>query len=93
MPLATLQLDMKLRKCIRIEITIFKFSFGEVYHLINVWKSRFTALLARPRKTKIPAVYGTINLSNENFEYIYPLNLGERSHKERSGLSTLGLRN
>ena len=36
-----------------------KFSFGEVYRRIYVRKSRFTAPLARRRKTKFPTVYPT----------------------------------
>ena len=39
-----------------------KFSFGEVYRWIYVRKSRFTASLARRRKTKFPTVYPTIYL-------------------------------
>ena len=47
---------------IRMGITIFKISFGEVYRRIYVRKSRFTAPLTRRRKTKFPTVYPTIYL-------------------------------
>ena len=58
---ATLQFETKLQKCIRMGITMFKFSFGEVYRRINIRKSPFTAPLARCRETKFPTVYPTIS--------------------------------
>ena len=63
MRLATLQFETKLQKCIRMGITVFKLSFGAVYRRIYVRKSRFTAPLARRRKTaKFPTVCLTIYL-------------------------------
>ena len=47
---ATLQFERKLQKCIRIWITIFKFSFEEVYRWIYSPKSRFTPPHARCHK-------------------------------------------
>ena len=40
MQLVMLQFRMRLQKCIRMGITIFKISFGEVYCRIYVRKSR-----------------------------------------------------
>ena len=67
MRLATLQFERKIQKCIRMGITIFKISFREVYRRIYVRKSRFTAPLARRRKTKFPTVYPTIYLPKWKF--------------------------
>ena len=62
MQLATLQFERKLQKCIRMGITIFKISFGEVYHWIYCRKPHFTVQLVCQRKSKFPAVYRTIYL-------------------------------
>ena len=67
MQLATLRFELKLQKGITMGITIFKFSFGEVYRRIYVQKSRFTARLARRSKTKFPTVYPTIYLPKWKF--------------------------
>ena len=55
MRLVMLQFEKKLQKCIRMGISIFKFSFGAVYHPIYIRKSHFSPL-ARHRKTKFPTV-------------------------------------
>ena len=76
MRLALLQFETKLQKYIRMGITIFKFSFGEVNRRIYVWKSGFTSPLARHRKTKFLTVYPSITRYTspiENFDYSYPL--------------------
>ena len=60
-------------------ITVFKFSFGELYHRIYSWKFSFTAMCKRSRKTRFPT-YIRRNTSyirrytspNENFEYGFP---------------------
>ena len=69
----TLKIEIKLQKCSRMGITIFKIFIWEVYRRIYVRESRFTAPPARHRKTKFPTEYPTIYLSTENFEYGYPL--------------------
>ena len=46
MRLAMLQFEPRLQKRIRMGITIFKFSFGELYHWIYGWKFSVTAPLA-----------------------------------------------
>ena len=74
MRLATLKFEVKLQKCFRIEIIIFKISFREVYRRIYVRKSHFTAPLVRHRKTKFPTVYPRIYLPKLKFEYSFPLN-------------------
>ena len=67
MRLATLQFETKLPRCIRMGITIFKFSFREVYCLIYVRKPLFTAPFDRQCKTKFPIVYPMIYLSKWKF--------------------------
>ena len=63
MRLATLYFELKLLKCIRMGITIFNnFILGGISSDICVRKSRFTAPLARRRKTKFPTLYPTIYL-------------------------------
>ena len=42
---------------VKMGITIFKISFGEVYHRIYGQKSHFTAQIALHRKTKFWTVY------------------------------------
>ena len=57
--------ETRLQMCIRMEITIF--SFVEVYRRLYGRKSRFTAPLARRRKTKeFLAIRRAISL-NETF--------------------------
>ena len=52
MGLVTLQFERKLKMCIRIGITIFIiFIWGGISSSIYVRKSRFTAPVARRRKT------------------------------------------
>ena len=72
--LATLQFETRLQKCIRMGITIFKISFGELYRLLYGRKSCFAASLARRRKTKFRTVYLMIYLRKQKFLYGYSLN-------------------
>ena len=59
---AALQFELKLQKCIRIGIIIFKIFIGKIDRRTYVRKSRFTAPLACHRNTKFPTVYPTIYL-------------------------------
>ena len=72
MQLATLQFEMKMQKCIRMELTILR-----IFILGGIWSDRrseimFTALLRRLCKTKFGTVYPMICLPNIFFEYSYP---------------------
>ena len=75
MRLATLQFELKLQKCIRMGITIFKISFGEVYRRIYVRKSRFTVSSRVAVKLNFRPNIRRYSSPNENFEYSYPLNI------------------
>ena len=65
--LATLRFEKKLQNCIRMGISIFQFSLGEVYRRICGRKSRFTSPLARHHKAKLQTVFPTIYLPKLNF--------------------------
>ena len=64
MGLVTLNMEIKLPKCIRMGITIFK---------TLIWEGISSSYIARRLKTKFPTVYSAIYLPKSNFKYSYPL--------------------
>ena len=70
--LATPQFQTKPQNCIRMGISIFKFSFGEVYRRIYVRKSLFRTRLASHRNPNSDPICDDIHCSspNENFELL-----------------------
>ena len=68
-----MRLDTQLQKCIRMEITIFKFSFGEVYRRLYVHKSCVTTCYDVGVKLKFWPYIRRHTSPNENIKYSYSL--------------------
>ena len=62
----------KVKKYIRMGITIFKFSFVEVYRSIYGRKSCFTAPLSRRRKKKSDGISDDIPPKMKNLNTVIP---------------------
>ena len=72
MRLSTLQFEMKLQKCIRMGITIFK-----IFNLGGILSDILLKIMLRSRVAiNLNLVLTSDNTSrNETFEYSYPLNI------------------